>query len=92
MEKKAMNSRMNGVNEKGVETEARFSLGEELQIIKSIQQGGKERDTAIEKLTQSRLRFVAAVAKKYANNTLSYPPNSIGDEFKTATFIKIFSS
>ena len=71
MEKKAMNSRMNGVNEKGVETEARFSLGEELQIIKSIQQGGKERDTAIEKLTQSRLRFVAAVAKKYANNSLS---------------------
>ncbi len=71
MEKKAMNSRMNGVNEKGVETEARYSLEDELQIIKSIQQGGKERDTAVEKLTQSRLRFVAAVAKKYANNSLS---------------------
>ena len=71
MEKKAMNSRMNGVNEKGVETEARYSLEEELQIIKRIQQGGKERDTAIEKLAQSRLRFVAAVAKKYANNSLS---------------------
>ena len=71
MEKKAMNSRMNGVNEKGVETEARYSLEEELQIIKSIQQGGKERDTAIEKLTQSRLRFVTAVAKRYANNNLS---------------------
>ena len=71
MEKKAMNSRMNGVNEKGVETEARYSLEEELQIIKSIQQGGKERDTAIEKLAQFRLRFVTAVAKKYANNSLS---------------------
>ena len=71
MEKKAMNSRMNGVNEKGVETEARYSLEEELQIIKSIQQGGKERDTAIERLTQFRTRFVAAVAKRYANNNLS---------------------
>ena len=71
MEKKAMNSRMNGVNEKGVETEARYSLEEELQIIKSIQQGGKERDTAIEKLALFRLRFVTAVAKKYANNSLS---------------------
>ena len=75
MEKKAMNSRMNGVNEKGVETEARYSLEEELQIIKSIQQGGKERDTAIEKLAQSKLRFltgfVTVVAKRYANNNLS---------------------
>lgn len=75
MEKKAMNSRMNGVNEKGVETEARYSLEEELQIIKSIQQGGKERDTAIDTLAQSRLRFltgfVTAVAKRYANNNLS---------------------
>ena len=71
MEKKAMNSRMNGVNEKGVETENRYSLEEELQIIKSIQQGGKERDTAIEKLAQFRLRFVTAVAKKYVNNNLS---------------------
>lgn len=71
MEKKAIIIRMNGVNEKEVDTEARYSLEEELQIIKSIQQGGKERDTAIEKLTQSRLRFVAAVAKKYANNSLS---------------------
>lgn len=75
MEEKAMNSRMNGVNEKGVETEARYSPEEELQIIKSIQQGGKERDTAIEKLGQSRLRFltgfVTAVAKRYDNNNLS---------------------
>ena len=71
MEKKAMNSRMNGVNEKGVETEARYSLEEELQIIKSIQQGGKERETAIERLTQFRLRSVTAVAKRYANNNLS---------------------
>ena len=71
MEKKAMIIRMDGANEQEVDTEARYSLEEELQIIKSIQQGGKERDTAIEKLTQSRLRFVAAVAKKYANNSLS---------------------
>ena len=52
-----------------------YSLEEELEIIKRIQQGGKERDTAIEKLTQSRLRFVTgfatAVAKRYANNNLS---------------------
>ena len=71
MEKKAMITRMNGVKEQEVDTEARYSLEEELQIIKSIQQGGKERDTAIERLTQSRTRFVAAVAKKYANNNLS---------------------
>ena len=71
MEKKAMIIKMNGVKEQKVDTEARYSLEEELQIIKSIQQGGKERDTAIEKLAQSRLRFVTAVAKKYANNSLS---------------------
>ena len=71
MEKKAMIIKMNGVKEQEVDTEARYSLEEELQIIKSIQQGGKERDTAIEKLAQFRLRFVTAVAKKYANNSLS---------------------
>ena len=71
MEKKAMIIKMNGVKEQEVDTEARYSLEEELQIIKSIQQGGKERDTAIEKLAQFRLRFVTAVAKKYANNNLS---------------------
>ena len=75
MEKKVMITRMNGVKEQEVDTEARYSLEEELQIIKSIQQGGKERDTAIEKLAQSRLRFltgfVTAVAKRYANNNLS---------------------
>lgn len=71
MEKKAMIIRMNGVNEQDVNTEYYYSLEEELQIIKRIQQGGKERDTAIEKLTQSWLRIVAAVAKKYANNNLS---------------------
>lgn len=71
MEKKVMITRMNGVKEQEVDTEARYSLEEELQIIKSIQQGGKERDTAIEGLTQSRIRFVAAVAKRYANNNLS---------------------
>lgn len=66
-----MITRMNGVKEQEVDTEARYSLEEELQIIKSIQQGGKERDTAIEKLAQFRLRFVTAVAKKYTNNSLS---------------------
>ena len=71
MEKKAMITRINGVKEQEVDTEARYSLEEELQIIKSIQQGGKGRDTAIEKLAQFRLRFVTAVAKKYANNSLS---------------------
>ena len=71
MEKKAMIIRMDGANEQEVDTEARYSLEEELQIIKSIQQGGKERDTAIEKLAQSRLRFVTVVAKKYVNNNLS---------------------
>ena len=71
MEKKAMITRMNGVKEQEVDTEARYSLEEELQIIKSIQQGGKERDTAIEKLAQFRIRFVTAVAKRYANNNLS---------------------
>ena len=71
MEKKVMITRMNGVKDQEVDTEARYYLEEELQIIKSIQQGGKERDTAIEKLAQFRLRFVTAVAKKYANNSLS---------------------
>ena len=71
MEKKAMNSRMNIVNKKGVETVARYSIGEELQIIKRIQQGGKERETAIERLTQVNLRLVAAIAKQYANHNLS---------------------
>ena len=75
MEKKAMIIKMNGVKEQEVDTVARYSIEEELQIIKSIQQGGKERDTAIEKLAQSRLRFltgfVTAVAKRYANNNLS---------------------
>ena len=71
MEKKAMNSRMNIVNIKGVETVARYSIGEELQIIKRIQQGGKERETAIERLTQVNLRLVAAIAKRYANHNLS---------------------
>lgn len=75
MEKKAMIIKMNGVKEQEVDTVARYSIEEELQIIKFIQQGGKERNTAIEKLAQSRLRFVTgfvtAVAKRYANNNLS---------------------
>ena len=71
MEKKAMIIRMNGVNEQDVNTDYRYSLEVELQIIKCIQIGGKEIDSAIEKLAQSRLRFVTAVAKRYANNNLS---------------------
>ena len=71
MEKKGTIIRMRAVNEQKVDLESLYSLEEELQIIKSIQQGGKERDTAIEGLTQSRTRFVAAVAKRYANNNLS---------------------
>ena len=71
MEKKGTIIRMRAVNEQKVDLESLYSLEEELQIIKSIQQVGKERDTAIERLTQSRTRFVAAVAKKYANNSLS---------------------
>ena len=67
MEKKAMVIRKNGVNGQ----DYRYSLEEELQIIKCIQIGGKKRDSAIEKLVQSRLRFVTAVAKKYVNNNLS---------------------
>ena len=69
MEKKAIINRMNGVNE--LEAEVRYSLEEELQIIKCIQQRGKERENSIEKLAQSRLRFVTALAKKYVNNNLS---------------------
>ena len=75
MEKKGTIIKVNVVNEHELDIEVRYSLYEELQIIKSIQQGGKERDTAIEILTQSRLRFVTgfvtAVAKRYANNNLS---------------------
>ena len=75
MEKKGTIIKVNVVNEHELDIEVRYSLDEELQIIKSIQQGGKERDTAIEKLAQSRLRFltgfVTAVAKRYANNNLS---------------------
>ena len=71
MEKKAMNIRMNGVNEHEADTEYRYFLEEELLIIRHIQQGGKERDTAIEKLEQSRIRIVTAVAKMYVNNSLS---------------------
>ena len=71
MEKKGTIIRMRAVNEQKVDLESLYSLEEELQIIKSIQQGGKERDTAIESLTQSRSRFVAAVAKRYVNNNLS---------------------
>lgn len=59
------------LNEQDVDTEARYSLKEELEIIKRIQQGGKERETAIESLTQANLRLVAAIAKQYANHNLS---------------------
>ena len=39
--------------------------------MKRIQQGGKERETAIERLTQANLRLVAVIAKQYANHNLS---------------------
>ena len=71
MEKKAMVIRKNGVNGQDINTDYLYSLEEELQIIKCIQIGGKERVSAIEKLAQSRLRFVSAVAKKYVDNSLS---------------------
>lgn len=71
MEKKVVIIRMNGVNEQDVNTDYRYSLEEELQIIKCIQIRGKDRVSEIEKLAQSRLRFVTAVAKKYVNNSLS---------------------
>lgn len=70
MEKKGTIIKVNVVNEHELDIEVRYSLDEELQIIKCIQQGGKERDTAIEKISQSRLRFVTAVAKRYVNNNL----------------------
>ena len=63
--------RKNGVNGQDINTDYLYSLEEELQIIKCIQIGGKERVSAIEKLAQSRLRFVSAVAKKYVDNSLS---------------------
>ena len=63
--------RKNGVNGQDIKTDYLYSLEEELQIIKCIQIGGKERVSAIEKLAQSRLRFVSAVAKKYVDNSLS---------------------
>lgn len=70
MEKKGTIIKVNVVNEHELDIEVRYSLDEELQIIKCIQQGGKERGTAIEKISQSRLRFVTAVAKRYVNNNL----------------------
>lgn len=59
------------LNEQDVNTEFYFSLEEERETIKRIQQGGKERKTAIERLTQANLRLVAAIAKQYANHNLS---------------------
>ena len=50
MEKKAMNSRMNGVNEQDVNTDYRYSLEEELQIIKCIQIGGKKETVQLRSL------------------------------------------
>lgn len=70
MEKKGTIIKVNVVNEHELDIEVRYSLDEELQIIKCIQKGGKERGTAIEKISQSRLRFVTAVAKRYVNNNL----------------------
>ncbi len=71
MEKKANFIGLNGGVEQGIDTKYRYPLEEELQIIKSIQQGGKEREIAIEKLSNSYARLLTAIAKRYANHNLS---------------------
>ena len=50
MDKKAMNIRMNGVNEQDVNTDYCYSLEEELQIIKCIQIGGKKETVQLRSL------------------------------------------
>ena len=50
MEKKAMIIRMDGANEQEVDTEARCSLEEELQIIKCIQIGEKKETVQLRSL------------------------------------------
>ena len=68
MEKKPNVLRWNGVYEQETDTNFRSSLEDELQTIKLIQQGGKERDIAVEKLSTSKSRLVTAIARRYVNN------------------------
>lgn len=71
MGKNTTTTTMNDVNKQEVNKEYRYTLEEELQIIAAIQQGDKERKDAIQKISQSKLRFVTAIAKRYANKGLS---------------------
>ena len=71
MEKKVIVTRKDVAGEQGVCVEIRCSLDEELQIIQSIKNCEEGRETAIERLSQVRLRFIAAIAKRYVNSGLS---------------------
>ena len=64
MEKKVVVTRLNAVNEQDVYV---LSLEEELQLVDSIRQGGKACNASIEKLLQSKLNFITAVANRYVN-------------------------
>ena len=68
MEKKVVVARLNAVNEQDVYV---LSLEEELQLVDSIRQGGKTCNASIEKLSQSKLSFITAVANRYVNEGLS---------------------
>ena len=68
MEKKVVVARLNAVNEQDVYV---LSLEEELQLVDSIRQGGKACNASIEKLSQSKLSFITAVANRYVNEGLS---------------------
>ena len=48
-----------------------LSIEDELQLIKDIKSKGTERELAIEKLSHSNLRLVAAVAKMFKGCNLS---------------------
>jgi DNA-directed RNA polymerase sigma subunit (sigma70/sigma32) len=64
MEKKVVVTRLNAVNEQDVYV---LSLEEELQLVDSIRLGGKACNASIEKLSQSNLSFITAVANRYVN-------------------------
>ena len=64
-------TRKNRASEKEAGAETCCSLDEELQIVKTIKNGGEERNVAIERLSQLRSRLVVAVAKRYARGALS---------------------
>ena len=71
MEKKVTITRASRVNEPGFDTDCPCSLNEELQIVKTIKNGGEDGDAAIVRLSQLRSRLVVAVAKRYARGALS---------------------